>query len=267
MTNSEIIEENNYYPFGLKHKGYIIIKNKMFIMGRFIILILVLFIGCQTNTIYLKSEVKEVRMTPGFKGFGLKKVVCYNYTFNGKTYKQCSKVDHILVDVGDTVKISFDSNKPEKAKVVSVIRNVSKYKDKVVYINPSDLIYSYEHVDRKPLFYMAKSSIENDSLVNQFIKEKLKKVNIKRDERVIIDLTITTDGKAIINNISSNNLNLEILISEIIKKMPKWQPAQKNGKFVKVSFLVVFPYQKSSTSLRSSRLKVSSGLKSRLDEK
>lgn len=216
----------------------------MFTMHRFIILILVLFIGCQTNTVYLKSEVTKVKMAPGFKGIGLQKVVCYNYTFKGKTYKQCSKVDHILVDVGDTVRISFNSKKPEKAKVLSVIRTVSKYENKVIHIDASDRIYSYHRVDEKPLFYMAKSFVENDSLVDQFINEEVKKAGIKTDGNVSIHLTIKSDGKVVIRKISSDNLDLEIFISESIKKMPKWRPGKNKEKFVNVSFLVDLNFKK-----------------------
>lgn len=207
-------------------------------MNKLIIFICIFFIGCQTQNILLKCEVENVRMAPGFKGYGLQKIICYNYTYKGLKYRNCSKIDHILVDVGDTVKISFNSKNPQKAKIISVIRNQSEHESKAISRNYSERIYSYQRVEEKPLFYKAKVFTENDSLVNKFIVDEIIKTDNEVEGRIGIYITIKADGNVFIRKITSDNLKLEILVSEIIKKMPKWKPGKNRGSFVNVSFLV-----------------------------
>lgn len=151
---------------------------------------------------------------PTLKLFSL--VILTYYFWGCKTPKSSIDISKPLNQPINTV--SNDSLMPEKTDGVTIIKCGGAYTEMAEYLG-------------------------GDSALLQYLKENLRYPNLEKDNgiqgKVIVGITIYEDGS--VNDVYiakglTDNFNNEAI--RLVRSMPKWKPAQENGRTVRVNYKI-----------------------------
>lgn len=100
-------------------------------------------------------------------------------------------------------------------------------------------VFNYSTLEDKPLFGGAENYEKSEDLLREYVQLRLDSLGFEEGLKAYISFVIDTDGSVKDVELSygkNSQLNQEAV--EIISKLPKWQPASKNGEAVKSSFVL-----------------------------
>ncbi len=203
----------------------------------FIVLSVIFFSGCNyTNTV--KTVSIEKIDTSG---------IYFSYEYLGKEFDGILplEITHEDFTSADSLKIRINKNYPEEFKFVSVVHRVWNTQDEIVSIrndeNKED-VYSFNQLDKKPLFLGASNEYENDSLLLDFFVQH----SIQSDKMELVGVYILIDkyGNATFKKAFTKNEDDLQTIRTLIDKLPKFTTPIYDGDSVAVSYLIEIPIYK-----------------------
>lgn len=203
----------------------------------FIILSAIFFSGCNyTNTV--KTVSIEKIDTSG---------IYFSYEYLGKEFEGTLplEITHEDFTSADSLKIRINKNHPEEFKFISVVHRVWNTQDEIVSIgndeNNED-VYSFNQLDKKPLFLGASNEYENDSLLLDFFVQH----SNQSDEMELVGVYVLIDkyGDATFKKAFTQNEDDLQVIKTLIDKLPKFTTPIYDGDSVTVSYLIEIPIYK-----------------------
>lgn len=100
-------------------------------------------------------------------------------------------------------------------------------------------VFNYSVLEKKPLFGGAENCEESEELLREYVQLRLDSLGFEEGLKTYISFVIDTDGSVkIVELFYGKESQLNQRTMEIISKLPKWQPASKNGESVKSSFVL-----------------------------
>ncbi len=141
----------------------------------------------------------------------------------------------------DNLEIKINKNNPQEYEYLSIIRKKWDTEDNVVKIkNPDEpSYYNYHDVDIKPIFTTSTSELENDSAIYQYFLQNSETTN--NIMKVGVYIIISENGKANLKQIMTKDTSYNLLINNLINKMPLFSPAVHESDTVKVTYLIEVP--------------------------
>jgi len=102
--------------------------------------------------------------------------------------------------------------------------------DPVIDPNQKSDVFNYSVLENKPLFGGAENYEESEELLREYVQLRLDSLGFEEGLKAYISFVIDKDGS--VKNVElsygkDSQLNQKAM--EIISKLPKWQPASKNG--------------------------------------
>lgn len=111
--------------------------------------------------------------------------------------------------------------------------------DPVIDPNKKSDVFNYSVLENKPLFGGTENCKESEELLREYVQLRLDSLGFEEGLNAYISFVIDTDGS--VKNVElsyGKDSQLNQRTMEIISKLPKWQPASKNGEAVKSSFVL-----------------------------
>lgn len=203
----------------------------------FISIVCFFMLSCSGEYLDIKGMVIESHVVPGSRGYGFRDVAEVRYEIEGK-------IDTIIIhtgtklDTGDLVLFSLDLKNPKESKLKQV---VYRYDGSEAYIpldTSKEKLSQYHAIDKQPLFEGVTNYVDNDSVVQGFLKEELRSIQKTIPNRIGLYLIIDKDGKATLGKVYDSDVATEKNLRKVIDRMPLFEPGEHKGKKVKVSYLV-----------------------------
>jgi len=204
----------------------------------FIGIVCFFMLSCSGEYLDIKGMVIESHIVPGARGYGFRDVAKIRYEIEGKVDTMTIMHTGIRLDIGDSVLFSLDLKNPKKSKLKQI---VYRYDGSEAYIpldTSKEKLSQYRAIDKQPLFKGVTNFVDNDSVVQSFLKEELRRIQKTIPNRIGLYLIIDEDGKASLGKVYDSDVATENNLRKIIDRMPLFEPGEHNGKKVKVSYLV-----------------------------
>lgn len=204
----------------------------------FFIVLCAIYFSCCNHTSTIKTVSIEKIDTSG---------IYFSYEYLGKEFNGKLPLEITYEDFtsSDSLKIRINKSHPEEFKYVSVVHRVWNTQDEFVSIendeNNED-VYSFNQLDKKPLFLGASNEYENDSLLLNFFVQH----SIQSDKMELVGVYILIDkhGNATYKKAFTKNEDDLQVIKTLIDKLPKFTTPIYNGDSVTVSYLIEIPIYK-----------------------
>jgi hypothetical protein len=167
--------------------------------------------------------------------------IYFSYEYLGKKHKGAFPLDLIKENFysTDSLKIKIDKNNTDEFEFVSVVRRKWPKEESYIPIDTSkEKLSQYHGIDKKPLFKGVSDYEKNDSVVQEFLKKELIRVQQKIPGRIGLYLIIGKDGKASLGKVFGSDKTTENYLREIVDNMPLFESGEHKGEKVKVSYLV-----------------------------
>jgi hypothetical protein len=182
--------------------------------------------------------VIERHVVSGSRGYGFRDVAQVRYEIEGKSDTITLIHTGINLDNGDSVIFSLDLKNLKKPKFKQVIY---RYDSSVAYVpldTSKERLSQYHAIDKQPLFEGVTKYVDNDSVVQGFLKKELVRIQKTIPNRIGLYLIIDKDGKTSLGKVYDTDVATEKNLRRIIDRMPLFEPGEHKGEKVKVSYLV-----------------------------
>ncbi|QYH39511.1 hypothetical protein GYM62_12210 [Algoriphagus sp. NBT04N3] len=204
----------------------------------YIIIVSALLQSCSGEYLDKKGEVIESHVVPGARGFGFRDVAKIRFEREGKGDTITIKHTGTRLASGDSVLFRLDLKNPRNSKLIQVIYRYDESEAYIPIDMPREKITQYHAIDKKPLFKGVMNYVDNDSVVQVFLKQELLKTQRTIPDRIGLYLIIDQEGKASLGKVYDSDVDTEKNLRKVIERMPLFEPGEHRGKKVKVSYLV-----------------------------
>lgn len=185
-----------------------------------------------------RGEIIESYVIPGIRGIGFRDMAKIRFENGGGPDTVTVKHTGLRLNKGDSVLFSLNVRKPGKSIVRRVIYRYDGSESYIPIDTPREKLSQYHGIDRKPLFEGVTDYAKNDSVVEQFLKKELLKVQQGVSGRIGLYLIIDKEGKASLGKVFDSDRATESNLRQIVANMPLFEPGEHKGEKVNVSYLV-----------------------------
>lgn len=167
--------------------------------------------------------------------------VYFSYEYLGQKHSAAFPLEHINENFysTDSLKIKIDKDNPDEFEFVSVVRRNWPKEETYIPIDSSEeKLSQYHAIDKQPLFEGVSDYADNDSIVQEFLKQGLLSVQQTVPNRIGLYLIIDKNGKASLGKVYDSDIATEKNLRDVVDRMPLFEPGEHKGEKVKVSYLI-----------------------------
>jgi len=165
----------------------------------------------------------------------------FSYEYLGEKHTATFPLDLINENFHstDSLKIKIDKNNPVEFEFVSLVRRKWPKQESYIPIDTlREKLSQYHAIDKKPLFEGVTNYVNNDSVVQGFLKKELLRIQQTMPNRIGLYLIIDHGGKASLGEVYDSDAATKDNLRNIVDDMPLFEPGEHREKKVKVSYLV-----------------------------